>query len=140
MIFGTLAKAIGMAIAATVLGSLILALGSIAYGLTVGMEIGLSLSIVLIRMPALLIPMFVVSLIEMLVILLPANNLLRKSFGAWANILIGAAAIALLALLPNVGADKIGVVAVLAPYGASTGLFYWLAFRQRRPAATPAVS
>jgi hypothetical protein len=140
MIFGTIAKAIGIAIAATLLGSFILALGSIAYGLSVGMEIGLSVAIMVIRMPALVIPMFVVSLIEMLVILLPANNVPRQPFGALANILIGAAAIALLALLPNLDADKIAVVGVLAPYGAATGFLYWFAFCRRRPGATPAVT
>jgi hypothetical protein len=137
---GTLAKAIGIAIAATVLGSLILALGSIAYGLTVGMEVGLSVAIILIRLPALIVSMFAVSLVEMLVIMLPANNLLRRSLGALANIVIGAAAISLLALLPNVDADKIAVMAVLAPYGACTGFLYWLVFCRRRPDATPAVT
>jgi len=137
-----LIKAIGVAIGATLLGSLIVALGTMAYEASVGADSGVTMTIILMRLPALLGPNFVISLIEMLVILLPASLVLRQSTRepAWAYILIGAVALALLGLLPFAGADRAAVMALFAAYGASTGGLYWWAFRRGRRGATPATT
>jgi hypothetical protein len=137
-----LIKAIGVAIAATLLGSLIVALGTMAYQTSIGADSGATMATIMARLPALLGPNFVISLIEMLVILLPASLVLGKSSRepAWAYILVGAVPLALLGLLPFASADRAAVMALFAAYGASTGLLYWLAFRRRRPAATPTVT
>jgi hypothetical protein len=137
-----LIKAIGVAIAATLLGSLIVALGTMAYETSIGADGGATMATIMARLPALLGPNFVISLIEMLVILLPASLVLSKSSRepAWAYILVGAVPLALLGLLPFASADRAAVMALFAAYGASTGLLYWFAFRRRRPAATPTVT